>query len=141
MTIIDIIIKVAISLSSGSSWPRDQSWVSCIAGRLFTAEPPGKPIIIKSKPIRGDLTNHHVLYEIHKSPTLSKTCKGEMWKCQSETIAYSLGVNPSCQAKQGFVMKETQNHPLWHQCQIITTKPYIYNYFRVLKNAFTHNLI
>ena len=26
---------VAISLSSGSSQPRDQTWVSCIAGRLF----------------------------------------------------------------------------------------------------------
>ena len=37
---------VAISSSSGSSQPRDGtrvSCVSCIAGRFFTAEPPGKP--------------------------------------------------------------------------------------------------
>ena len=27
---------VTIPLSSGSSWPRDQTWVSCIAGRFFT---------------------------------------------------------------------------------------------------------
>ena len=27
---------VAIPFSKGSSWPRDQIWVSCIAGRLFT---------------------------------------------------------------------------------------------------------
>ena len=27
---------VTISLSRGSSWPRDWTWVSCIAGRLFT---------------------------------------------------------------------------------------------------------
>ena len=27
---------VAISFSRGSSWPRDQTRVSCIAGRLFT---------------------------------------------------------------------------------------------------------
>ena len=27
---------VAISSSRGSSWPRDQTWVSCTAGRLFT---------------------------------------------------------------------------------------------------------
>ena len=27
---------VAISFSSGSSWPRNQTWVSCIAGRFFT---------------------------------------------------------------------------------------------------------
>ena len=33
-------------LLQGSSWPRDRtcvSWVSCIAGRLFTAAPLGKP--------------------------------------------------------------------------------------------------
>ena len=36
---------VAISFCRGSSWPRDQTWVSCgscIAGRFLTAEPPGK---------------------------------------------------------------------------------------------------
>ena len=27
---------VAISFSRGSSWPRDWTWVSCIAGRFFT---------------------------------------------------------------------------------------------------------
>ena len=27
---------VAIPLSRGSSWPNDQTWVSCIAGRFFT---------------------------------------------------------------------------------------------------------
>ena len=35
---------VAISSSRGSSQSRDQSWVSCIAGRFFTFEPLGKPI-------------------------------------------------------------------------------------------------
>ena len=37
---------VAISFSRGSSWPRDQtcvSCVSCIAGRFFTTEPLGSP--------------------------------------------------------------------------------------------------
>ena len=34
---------VAISFSRGSSQPRDQTQGSCIAGRLFTAEPPRKP--------------------------------------------------------------------------------------------------
>ena len=38
---------VAISSSVGSSWPRDQTWVSCIAGRLFivwtTREAPWDP--------------------------------------------------------------------------------------------------
>ena len=34
---------LAISFSRGSSWPKDRSHVPCIAGRFFTAEPPGKP--------------------------------------------------------------------------------------------------
>ena len=33
---------VAISSSRGSSQPKDQTLVSCIAGRFFTTEPPGK---------------------------------------------------------------------------------------------------
>ena len=33
---------VAISSSRGSSQPRDQTWVSCIAGGFFTTELPGK---------------------------------------------------------------------------------------------------
>ena len=37
---------VAISFSRGSSPPRDQTWVSCIAGRFFTAEPLGKPTVL-----------------------------------------------------------------------------------------------
>ena len=34
---------VAISFSRGSSQPRDLAHISCIAGRLFNTEPPGKP--------------------------------------------------------------------------------------------------
>ena len=34
---------VAVSLSRGSSQPRDWTWISCIAGRFFAAEPPVKP--------------------------------------------------------------------------------------------------
>ena len=37
---------VTISFSRGSSQPRDQTQVSCIAGAL-TSEPPGKPIKVK----------------------------------------------------------------------------------------------
>ena len=32
----------AISFFKGSSWPRDQTWVSCLAGGFFTTEPRGK---------------------------------------------------------------------------------------------------
>ena len=34
---------VAIPYSKTSSWPKDRIHVSCIAGRYFTSEPPGKP--------------------------------------------------------------------------------------------------
>ena len=33
---------VAISFSMGSSWPRDWTHISCIAGKFFATEPPGK---------------------------------------------------------------------------------------------------
>ena len=36
---------VAISFSRGSSPPTDQARVSSMAGRFFTAEPPGKPAL------------------------------------------------------------------------------------------------
>ena len=34
---------VAVSFSRGSSWPRDQTYVSCLAGGFFPNEPPRKP--------------------------------------------------------------------------------------------------
>ena len=33
---------VAITFSRGSSQPRDETRISCIAGGIFTTEPPGK---------------------------------------------------------------------------------------------------
>ena len=36
--------STAVPFSRGSSQPRDQTGVSCIAGRFFPAELPGKPI-------------------------------------------------------------------------------------------------
>ena len=38
---------VAISFSRRSFRPRDPSYVSCLAGGIFTTEPPGKPTISK----------------------------------------------------------------------------------------------
>ena len=40
---VKILEWVAMPSSQGSSRPRDQTLVFCIAGRFFTAEPPGKP--------------------------------------------------------------------------------------------------
>ena len=38
-----ILERVAVSFSRGSSPPRDQTWVSCSAGRCLPSEPPGSP--------------------------------------------------------------------------------------------------
>ena len=40
-----ILESVVISFSRLFSWPRDRTHVSCIAGGLLTAEPPGKPCL------------------------------------------------------------------------------------------------
>ena len=40
-----ILEQVAMPSSRGSSPPRDQTCISCIAGGFFTTEPPGKPLI------------------------------------------------------------------------------------------------
>ena len=37
---------VAMPSCRGSSWPRDQTHISCIAGTFLTTVPPGKPLII-----------------------------------------------------------------------------------------------
>ena len=39
-----ILERVAISFSRRSSQPRDGTCISCLAGGLFTTEPPGKPL-------------------------------------------------------------------------------------------------
>ena len=38
-----ILVWVATTSSKGSFWPRDQTSVSCTAGRFFTTEPPAMP--------------------------------------------------------------------------------------------------
>ena len=39
-----ILREAAVSFSRGSSRPRDQTHISCLAGGFFTTEPPGKPM-------------------------------------------------------------------------------------------------
>ena len=39
---------IVISISRGSSLTRDQTHISCIGGRFFTTEPPGKPSTVLS---------------------------------------------------------------------------------------------
>ena len=43
-----ILVGVAIPFSKGSSWPRDQTQVSCIARRFFTIWATGKPTMCQA---------------------------------------------------------------------------------------------
>ena len=54
---------VAISSSRGSSWPRDRTWVSCIAGGFPTAEPLRKVSLLK----REGKENVHMLMKSSSS--------------------------------------------------------------------------
>ena len=58
-----IVEWVAISYSKGSSRPRDQTCVSCIAGAIFTTEPPGKPF---------SLLEHVIWFKCWVRPSLFK---------------------------------------------------------------------
>ena len=51
---------VAISFSRGSSLPRDQSWVFCIASRFFITEPPGKPLQLYGMGPKGAVAVWHI---------------------------------------------------------------------------------
>ena len=51
---------VTISFSGGSSQARDQTWVSCIAHRFFTTEPPGKPLFVPSAQFSSFQSLSHV---------------------------------------------------------------------------------
>ena len=58
---------VAISFSRGSSWPRDQTWVSCFAGRFFTVwatrEAPGMSLG------RGAISLYKSRYDLALEPS------------------------------------------------------------------------
>ena len=60
-----ILEGVTISFSRGSSQPRDQTWISCITDRFFTAEPSGK-----QKSMISHL--HKFLYTISQKRPLNK---------------------------------------------------------------------
>ena len=63
---------VSMPSSRGSSQPRDSTQVSCIAGRFFSAEPPGKPphtvCESESRSVMSDSLRPHGLYSPWNSP-------------------------------------------------------------------------
>ena len=59
---------VAISFSRGSAWPRDQTCVSWIAGRFFTTEPPGKPVLVSNVQQNESVIHIHTYTYIYPLP-------------------------------------------------------------------------
>ena len=45
----------AVPSSRGSSWPRNRTYISCTEGRFFTAELPGKPLLLLEASVCGIL--------------------------------------------------------------------------------------
>ena len=64
---------VAISFSRGSFWSRDWTYVSCIAGRFFTTEPPGKP--------KGNLNSdlHSIRYQVWRQTEQLQVLSRNEW--------------------------------------------------------------
>ena len=68
---------IAISFSRGSSWPRDWTHISYLAGRFFTTEPPGNPVSMCTHIIWSDtwgecviLSQFPVLTQVHTHPSV-----------------------------------------------------------------------
>ena len=66
--------RVAISFSRRSSWPRDRTWVSCVAGRFFITEPAGGSSAIQ----RQQLSTHS---DLNASPENYAELKKPAQKC------------------------------------------------------------
>ena len=87
---------VTISFSRGSSWPKDRTWVFSIACRLFTAEPPWKPLRIQpvvQLVMSNSLQSHGLKHNRFPCPSLCPTvCSNSCslnWWCHS-TISSSI---------------------------------------------------
>ena len=83
---------VAISFSRGSSQPRDQTPVSCLAAGFFTTEPPGKPLYQARCHVKNSMYQEvlptSTVFEADPLPTILPLQK---WK--GRDLARSEGIN------------------------------------------------
>ena len=103
---------VAIPFSKGSLWPKDQTWVSCIARKFFTPEPPGKARRqdwSESHSVTSDSLWLHGLYSPWNSP-------GQNTGVGSHSLLWNIfltqGSNPGLlHCKQILLTAEPQGKP------------------------------
>ena len=68
---------VANPFSRGSSPPRDRTQISCIAGRFFTTEPPGKPYAYKlSSEYKYQV---YINYQVNKYAHVCSVISDSLW--------------------------------------------------------------
>ena len=95
---------VAIPFSRGSSWPRDQTPVFCIAGRFFTTEPPEKNY--QRRTLLNLRSSHETCWETHpwggksqekthhaSQSSLQSQGAGEVRACTSKIMMWLQGSN------------------------------------------------
>ena len=71
---------VAISFSKGSSQPRDGSRISCIARRVFTTEPLGKPLCVCTLSHFSHVRLFATLWTVaHQDPLSTGFSRQEYW--------------------------------------------------------------
>ena len=76
---------VAIPFSRGSSQPRDETQVSCIAGRFLPTEPPGKPKNIGV----GSLSLLHGIFSTQESNQGFLHCRQIFYQLSYQILSYS----------------------------------------------------
>ena len=84
---------VAMASSRGSSRPRDGTHVSCIAGRLFTTNPPGNPRIISIN-IQAccSILNTHVKTPSFDSTSLFNYCPISFFPSEAQPITRDVSI-------------------------------------------------
>ena len=95
---------VAIPSSRGSSWPRDQTWVPRIVGRVFITEPTGKEMIEKvpmycSRGRRNSKRNLWPVLERSRPQRMQPhRIKCRWWKCRGIGYrkSHRVGTRSSC---------------------------------------------
>ena len=65
---------VSMPSSRGTSQPRDQIWVSCIAGKFFTTEPLGKPLLTSPRLQLWGWGDGLLFYLSSSSPPFLESC-------------------------------------------------------------------
>ena len=86
---------IAISFSRGSSWPRDQTQVSCIVGRFFTNW------ATREAPRIG---REHIPFSFKDKAGKWKRVLFRTWRVWATTLATSWGI---CSAQESFFFLET----------------------------------